>query len=187
MVDPHFDPAYHLRYVSAGGAGTWRDLLDMAAPITMQGFDRARPQWEMYVVEGLEDGKAAILQKIHHAITDGVGGIEIALMLLDSERESGPDTSEMPPAPDPEPYEPGSLMLENIIFEQGRLLPERSPRRLIGSGRAVRSRGHRAQGRPDPALCAAHDGAGVRAAQSRCSSPAPCPAGSTPWRHRCPS
>ena len=92
IYDHNFDLNYHLRFVRAPGDGTLRDLLDLAAPMAMQGFDRARPLWEFTVVEGLADGKAAMIQKVHHAVTDGVGGIELALMLLDAERDPGSPT-----------------------------------------------------------------------------------------------
>ena len=72
-VDPNFDLDYHLRFVRAGNDGSMRELFDIAEPIGMQGFDRARPLWEFTVVEGLEDGRAGLIMKVHHAITDGVG------------------------------------------------------------------------------------------------------------------
>ena len=62
----------------------------------MQGFDRARPLWEFFVVEGLEGGRAAMIQKVHHSVTDGVGGVEIALTMLDLEREPTDDLGPMP-------------------------------------------------------------------------------------------
>ena len=98
--DPNFDLRYHVRWVNAGGDGSMRSVLDIAEPIAMQGFDRARPLWEFVVVEGLEDGRAAMIQKLHHAITDGVGGIQIAMLLLDLDREPAPDESPLPPLPD---------------------------------------------------------------------------------------
>src|SRR3954469_24672268 len=105
--DPHFDLDYHMRWVKSPGEGTLRDLLDIAEPIAMQGFDRARPLWEFTVVEGLADGRAALIQKVHHAVTDGVGGIKLALMLLDAERNPAPDTT---PVPALEPAEKPSAM-----------------------------------------------------------------------------
>ena len=98
-VDPHFDLRYHVRFVHAGGDGTLRDVLDIAEPIGMQGFDRARPLWEFVVVEGLEDGRAAIIQKVHHAITDGVGGMQMVMTMIDLEREPAATDEELPPAP----------------------------------------------------------------------------------------
>jgi diacylglycerol O-acyltransferase / wax synthase len=97
-VDPNFDLSFHLRWLRAGGEGSLRDVLDLAEPIAMQGFDRARPLWEAAVVEGLEDGRTAMVLKLHHAITDGVGGIKIAMHLFDLDRE-GVDRSEMPDEP----------------------------------------------------------------------------------------
>ena len=73
------------------------DLLGMAAPIAMQGFDRARPLWEATLVEGLAEGRTAIILKIHHAITDGVGGVQLMLELFDL-AEDAPERA-MPPEP----------------------------------------------------------------------------------------
>ncbi len=96
-VDPNFDLNFHLRFVRAGGDRTLRSVLDLAEPISMQGFDRARPLWEMLVVDDLADGKAAVIMKIHHAITDGVGAVKIALVMFELERAaSEPDMPEAP-------------------------------------------------------------------------------------------
>jgi len=99
-VDPNFDLKYHLRWARAGGDGSLRELLDMAQPIAMQGFDRARPLWEFVAVDGLTDGRAGLIIKIHHAITDGVGAVKIAMHLFDLERDSALDRGEVPPLPD---------------------------------------------------------------------------------------
>jgi WS/DGAT/MGAT family acyltransferase len=99
-VDPNFDLGYHLRFVNAPGEGTMRDLLDVAEPIAMQGFDRARPLWEFISVGGLADGRAGFITKIHHAITDGVGAIKIAMHLFDLEPEGW--RSKLEPLPEPE-------------------------------------------------------------------------------------
>ena len=64
----------------------------------MQGFDRARPLWEFVVVDGLADGRAGLIIKIHHAITDGVGGVKIAMHLFDLERDAPPTAGPMPDA-----------------------------------------------------------------------------------------
>jgi WS/DGAT/MGAT family acyltransferase len=97
-VDPHFDLDFHLRFVRAGGDRSVRSVLDLAEPIAMQGFDRARPLWEITVVEGVEDDRAALILKVHHAITDGVGAVKIALVMFELERTSGV-LDDMPPAP----------------------------------------------------------------------------------------
>jgi diacylglycerol O-acyltransferase len=97
-VDPNFDLDFHVRFLGARGDGTIRDVLDLAAPIAMQGFDRARPLWEIDVVEGLEEGRSAVIMKLHHAITDGVGGVKLAMHMFDLDRD-GTDRGEMPDAP----------------------------------------------------------------------------------------
>jgi WS/DGAT/MGAT family acyltransferase len=96
-VDPNFDLGYHLRSMHAGG-GSERQVLDLAQWVGMQGFDRARPLWELYVIDGLAGGRAALIQKVHHAITDGVGSIQMALTLFDLEREPS-DPGPLPEAP----------------------------------------------------------------------------------------
>jgi WS/DGAT/MGAT family acyltransferase len=135
VPDPNFDLSYHLRFIKAPGEGSLRDLLDLAAPIAMQGFDRARPLWEFTVIEGLADGKAALIQKIHHSVTDGVGGIKIALMLLDAERDPAPDTSPLPPVEEPEEVSPLGLLREGIDHERRRQLG--IARRAFGSAPTV--------------------------------------------------
>src|SRR3954452_8668560 len=65
-VDPNFDLDYHLRWVRAAGDRDLRSILDMAEPMAMQGFDRARPLWEAMVVTDMADGGAALIMKIHH-------------------------------------------------------------------------------------------------------------------------
>ena len=96
--DPHFDLDYHLRWVGASGQKDLRSVLDLAEPMAMQGFDRARPLWEMVVVTDLADGGAALVMKIHHAITDGVGAVQIALVLFELEQDA--PLAAMPEAPD---------------------------------------------------------------------------------------
>ncbi len=98
-VDPNFDLHYHLRTLHLGGEGSERQLLDLAEWVGMQGFDRARPLWELYLVDGLADGCSALVQKLHHAITDGVGSIQIALSLFDLERVPS-DDAPLPEAPE---------------------------------------------------------------------------------------
>jgi diacylglycerol O-acyltransferase / wax synthase len=94
VPDHDLDLDYHLRTVAVPAPGGMRQLLDLAAAVAATPLDRSRPLWEFTVVEGLEGGRAAFLQKVHHTITDGVGGVKLSLSLLDFE----PD----PPAP-PEP------------------------------------------------------------------------------------
>ncbi|HLG01026.1 MAG TPA: wax ester/triacylglycerol synthase family O-acyltransferase [Acidimicrobiia bacterium] len=117
--DANFDLEYHLRRVRAPEPATLDTLLHIAEGIGMAGFDRARPLWEFVLVEGLGLGEptasggrskrrdgAALIQKVHHSITDGVGGIRLAMHLLDLE----PDPPDREPAPDAPPAEEPSLL-----------------------------------------------------------------------------
>lgn len=114
-VDPRFDLHYHLRSLNLGGAGTDRQLLELAEWVAMQGFDRARPLWELYVVDGLADGRAALVQKLHHAIADGVGSIQIALSLFDLEREPGAGDP-LPPAPEAQVLGPLARLVDGAAY-----------------------------------------------------------------------
>jgi len=84
--DPEFDLDHHLRWVNLGGHGTRDDLYEFVATITRQPFDRERPLWDFVIVEGLEGGRAAMVQRMHHTITDGEGGIRLSVAFLDLER-----------------------------------------------------------------------------------------------------
>lgn len=83
MDDPDFDLDHHLRWISLGGNASREELYDLVAVITAQPFDRGRPLWDFVVIEGLEGGRAAMLQRLHHTITDGEGGIKLSVEFLD--------------------------------------------------------------------------------------------------------
>jgi diacylglycerol O-acyltransferase len=96
-VDPEFDLGWHLRRVNAPDPHTAEEIIDLARVEAMAGFDRARPLWRFTLVEGLEGGIAALVMKIHHALTDGVGGMELALTLFDQERDAPVGVMPAPP------------------------------------------------------------------------------------------
>jgi diacylglycerol O-acyltransferase / wax synthase len=101
--DPDFDLRYHMRRLSVPPPGELRQLLDLAAQLAAMPLDRARPLWELTVVEGLADGRAAVLQRLHHTLTDGVGGMKLLRSLL--ARTPGQDGEEDGPDPIP-PLDP---------------------------------------------------------------------------------
>ncbi len=80
--DEHFDISYHLRRTVCPAPAGLRSVMDMAGLQAMAAFDKDRPLWEFTLVEGLVGGQAAFIQKVHHAFTDGVGGIKLAGLLL---------------------------------------------------------------------------------------------------------
>ena len=97
--DPEFDVAYHLRRVALPPPGGMRQLLDLAAALAATPLDRARPLWELTVVEGLDGGRAAALQRLHHSLTDGVGGVKLLRNVF--ERSPGKPPADRQQSPDP--------------------------------------------------------------------------------------
>ena len=91
--DPNFDLTFHVRRIRSAGKGTLRDLLDLAAPIAMHAFDKDRPLWELHVVEGLEEGRAALILKLHHSVSDGVGMVRMTSSLVERSRVPTPRRS----------------------------------------------------------------------------------------------
>ena len=91
---PRFVPAqdfnidYHLHWIGVTEGGDLRDVLDLGARQHMTDYDRARPLWELIVVTGLPGGKAALLGRIHHALTDALGGLRIFQPLFDAESDA---------------------------------------------------------------------------------------------------
>jgi diacylglycerol O-acyltransferase len=83
IEDPEFDADYHLRKVAVPAPGDRRALLDLVGTLIATPLDRSRPLWEFTLIEGLADGTTALLQQVHHTITDGVGGLKLSVELLD--------------------------------------------------------------------------------------------------------
>ena len=105
--DENFDVTYHVRRSALPKPGTDAQLRDLAARIMSRPLDRGRPLWEMYLVEGLADGRFALLTKTHHAMVDGVSAVDIGQVILDATPEPRPTpASSWRPA-----QEPGSLEL----------------------------------------------------------------------------
>ncbi len=97
VSDPDFDLSFHLRRVDAPAPHTFDTVLQYARTTAMAGFDKDRPLWEFSIVEGLDDGGSAFVMKVHHGLTDGVGAMQLALLLFDL----GPDANpgDEPPSP----------------------------------------------------------------------------------------
>lgn len=86
-ADIDFDLAFHVRRVSAAEPASIETLLEMARIAAMADFDRARPLWEATLVDGLADGGAALLCRLHHSLSDGIGAVDIARILYDESAE----------------------------------------------------------------------------------------------------
>lgn len=94
--DTALDLDQHVRHVVLDPPGDVRQLLDLATRTASAPFPRDRPLWEFVLVDGLGDGRGAMIQKLHHTITDGEGGVRMSVEFIDFERDPAP-------RPDPDP------------------------------------------------------------------------------------
>jgi WS/DGAT/MGAT family acyltransferase len=85
--DPHFNLGYHLRRTALPAPGGEEELRNLVGRIMSQHLDRAKPLWEMWMAEGLGEGRWAIVSKTHHCMVDGVSGTDLLTVILDRERE----------------------------------------------------------------------------------------------------
>jgi len=129
--DPHLNMEYHVRQTALPAPGSEEQLRNLAARIFSQQLDRSKPLWELWLVEGLTGDRFAIVGKSHHALVDGVSGVDITTVLFDLEEE--PDNPPaMPPkwAPRPEPTD--IKLLADALHERAT-----SPREIVRGMRAA--------------------------------------------------
>jgi diacylglycerol O-acyltransferase / wax synthase len=123
--DEHFDIDYHIRHIALPRPGTDRELKRIAGRLMSQHIDRTKPLWEMVVVEGLTQGRFAIVTKIHHCMIDGLSGVDLMAVLM----SPVPSETIIPgPAYEPRPVPNGT-----------ELLVRETTRRITGSIGALRS------------------------------------------------
>ncbi|CAN5692605.1 wax ester/triacylglycerol synthase family O-acyltransferase [soil metagenome] len=108
--DPDFDIDFHVRRVALPAPGSLRQLLDLATVVANDGFDRTRPLWSFVVFDGLAGGRSAMLQKMHHTITDGEGGVRMSEQFIDLA------------ADDPEPPMPDGLPIGRGVGDRAGLV-----------------------------------------------------------------
>jgi WS/DGAT/MGAT family acyltransferase len=122
QVDPYFDLAAHVGWHKAPGDGSLRALLDFAQPIAMRHFDTARPLWELAVLEGLEGGRGALVLKLHHSISDGMGLVRMTEALVERTREGPATEKEAPDAPEGREWSQLELARDELAHEWRRQL-----------------------------------------------------------------
>ena len=93
--DPHFNLHYHVRHTALPAPGDDAAFTRLMGRLMSQPLDRDRPLWEVWLVEGLEDGRWALVCKVHHSMVDGIAGVQLLTVLLDIV----PDTSHAEPRP----------------------------------------------------------------------------------------
>jgi WS/DGAT/MGAT family acyltransferase len=132
--DGHFDPEFHIRHVALPKPGDWRQLCILISRLHARPLDRARPLWEIYVIEGLDHvegyppGSFALFNKMHHAAVDGASGMEITAAIHDLEPEVAPDEDDGWREPE---AEPGALAL----LARAQLNSLRQPFRFVSVAR----------------------------------------------------
>jgi WS/DGAT/MGAT family acyltransferase len=144
--DPHFNITYHVRHTALPRPGGDRELKRLAGRVFSQALDRSRPLWELWLVEGLSGNRFALLTKTHHALVDGISGVDIATVLFDA----SPDPLPVAP-PDhewiPRPLPSSTQLLADALRERATVPGEivrgvraalRGPRHVVeGAGKAL--------------------------------------------------
>lgn len=141
--DPHFNLEYHVRHTALPPPGGDQELRNLVGRVMAQQLDRHKPLWEVWMAEGLEDERWALLSKTHHCMVDGVSATDLLAVVMDS--------SAAPRREEPEPWRPETQpdrveLLKNALFERtvspyqqirtaGATL--RAPRRLLDRVRDV--------------------------------------------------
>src|SRR5437764_729893 len=140
--DPHLNLNYHVRSTALPAPGTEAQLKALAGRVFSQRLDRDKPLWELWVVHGLEGGERfALLSKTHHALVDGISGVDIMSVLFDTSEEP-----EAPPDPGkrwlPRPLPSRTQLLAEALIERTTVPAEivrgvraafRAPRRMTGA------------------------------------------------------
>jgi WS/DGAT/MGAT family acyltransferase len=139
--DPHFKASFHVRHTALPHPGGEDELQRLAGRVFSQPLDRSRPLWELWLVEGLADGRFALLSKTHHALVDGVSGVDIATVLFDASPDPMPVA-----APDrkwvPRPLPSQTQLLADALIERAVIPGEivRGARAVLRGPRAVAAR-----------------------------------------------
>jgi diacylglycerol O-acyltransferase / wax synthase len=138
--DPHFNARYHIRHTALPAPGSDAELKRLAARVFGQRLDRSKPLWEIWLVEGLSGDRFALLSKTHHALVDGISGVDIASVLFDTKPDPEPVA---PPAASwaPQPLPSRAQLLGEALVERGTVPGEalrgvrsltRAPRHVAG-------------------------------------------------------
>lgn len=129
--DATFDIDYHIRHTSLPKPGSNDQLESLMGRLSSHQLDRSKPLWELYVVEGLEDDRFAMITKIHHAMIDGIAGVDLMAVLLNL---SPTADFEPPPAFDPRPIPTDSeLVIKETARRAGRVTAAMRSRQVLGN------------------------------------------------------
>src|SRR5918998_1593019 len=122
--DPNFNIDYHVRHTALPSPGSLEQLRQLAGRIFSQRLDRSKPLWETWLVQGLEDNRFALISKTHHALVDGVSGVDLAGVLFDLSPvppEIPPPEEEWTAKPEPSQAELIAEGVKDVIRAPGEL------------------------------------------------------------------
>ena len=122
--DPNFNLDYHVRHTALPKPGSDEQLRNLAGRFFSQRLDRSKPLWEVWVIQGLADGRFALISKTHHALVDGVAGVDIATVLF--------DLSPVPAEPEPDDWTPEPEPSDVDLVADGVLTLVKTPFSLAG-------------------------------------------------------
>ena len=141
--DPHFNVEYHVRHTALPEPGGEPELARLVGRVMSQRLDRSKPLWEIWMAEGLEDGRWAMVSKVHHCLVDGVSGAELLAVLLDLSPDVSPPVGDgWRAAPTPSPVRlarDAVVDLATSPYEQMRAAGSvvRRPRRALDAVREI--------------------------------------------------
>ena len=142
--DPKFNLEYHVRQTGLPKPGSEDLLWRTCARIFSQQLDRNKPLWELWLVEGLQGGRFALISKTHHSLVDGVSGVDLMAMLFDVSREGRdePGAEEWLPRPEPSPAELLAHAVQGRVRDVAGLAGRAvtgatNPGRVLGQAREV--------------------------------------------------
>ncbi len=114
--DPHFNAAYHVRHTALPAPGGEEELRRLAGRVFSQQLDRAKPLWEIWLVQKVGEDRFALVCKTHHALVDGISGVDIMTVLFDL--EESPPAADEPPAWQPRPLPSGAALAADALVER---------------------------------------------------------------------
>jgi diacylglycerol O-acyltransferase / wax synthase len=114
--DPHFNPRYHIRHTALPAPAGEPELRRLAGRVFAQRLDRTKPLWELWLVDRVGDGRFALISKTHHALVDGVSGVDLATVLFDLDPDPPAPPAAEPWIPRPEPTR--AMLLADALAER---------------------------------------------------------------------
>ena len=151
IEDPDFDLAFHMRHIAVPQPGTMTELTELVGHLVAIPLDRSHPLWEVWLIDGLEDGRVAVLSKVHHAAIDGASGEELIVAILDltPEIEQKPVPAE-PWAPDKVPTDTELVGYAAVSLAQTPIRAAKALQRTAGVALQIRGTNRQPDVTPPP-------------------------------------